>query len=175
MPTTIRSTISRGVRFRRLRSSLMHPARHTATLVIPMRRRPRHLPTAIRRSRATASSKRRKATNRPLRARVLITDRPLPIIPRLRRAPPPHPPAPGPARPPLPITPGYHDAGQGEPAANGGATLVDPRNMAAFPPEVRPETGPKKQLPPQFRRTLVDYSTKEPAGTIIIDTPNTYL
>jgi lipoprotein-anchoring transpeptidase ErfK/SrfK len=76
------------------------------------------------------------------------------------------------ARPPLPITP---DAGQGESAANGGAASVDPRNMAAFPPEVRPETGPKKQLPPQFRRTLVDYSTKEPAGTIIIDTPNTYL
>jgi lipoprotein-anchoring transpeptidase ErfK/SrfK len=47
--------------------------------------------------------------------------------------------------------------------------------MAAFPPEVRPETGPRKQLPPQFRRTLVDYPTKEPAGTIIIDTPNTYL
>jgi lipoprotein-anchoring transpeptidase ErfK/SrfK len=47
--------------------------------------------------------------------------------------------------------------------------------MAALPPEVRPETGPKKQLPPQFRRTLVDYPTKEPAGTIIIDTPNTYL
>jgi lipoprotein-anchoring transpeptidase ErfK/SrfK len=47
--------------------------------------------------------------------------------------------------------------------------------MAALPPEVRPETGPKKQLPPQFRRTLVDYYTKEPAGTIIVDTPNTYL
>jgi lipoprotein-anchoring transpeptidase ErfK/SrfK len=47
--------------------------------------------------------------------------------------------------------------------------------MAAFPPEVRPETGPKKALPPQFRRALVDYYTKEPAGTIIIDTPNTYL
>ena len=30
-------------------------------------------------------------------------------------------------------------------------------------------------MPPQFRRTLVDYRTKEPAGTIIIDTPNTYL
>src|SRR5438876_1792932 len=44
--------------------------------------------------------------------------------------------------------------------------------MAASPPEVRPETGPKKQLPPQFRRTLVDYYTKEPAGTVIIDTPN---
>jgi lipoprotein-anchoring transpeptidase ErfK/SrfK len=47
--------------------------------------------------------------------------------------------------------------------------------MAAFPPEVRPESGSKKELPPQFRRTLVDYYTKEPAGTIIIDTPNTYL
>jgi lipoprotein-anchoring transpeptidase ErfK/SrfK len=47
--------------------------------------------------------------------------------------------------------------------------------MAAFPPEVRPETGPKKALPPQFRRTLVDYHTKEPAGTLIVDTPNTYL
>ena len=51
----------------------------------------------------------------------------------------------------------------------------DPRNMAAFPPDVRPEIGPKKELAPQFRRTLVDYYTKEPAGTIIIDTPNTYL
>jgi lipoprotein-anchoring transpeptidase ErfK/SrfK len=71
------------------------------------------------------------------------------------------------ARPPLPISPGQIGAGQGDPSAAGA--------MAAFPAEVRPETGPKKQLPPQFRRTLVDYSTKEPAGTIIIDTPNTYL
>ena len=47
--------------------------------------------------------------------------------------------------------------------------------MAALPPEVRPETGPRKELPPQFRRTLVDYYSKEPAGTIIVDTPNTYL
>ena len=44
--------------------------------------------------------------------------------------------------------------------------------FAALPPEVRPETGPKKESPPQFRRTLVDYDTKEPAGTIIVDTPN---
>jgi len=56
----------------------------------------------------------------------------------------------------------------------GGAT-GDPRNMAALPPEVRPEIGPKKELPPQFRRTVVDYYTKESAGTIIVDTPNTYL
>jgi lipoprotein-anchoring transpeptidase ErfK/SrfK len=47
--------------------------------------------------------------------------------------------------------------------------------MAAFPPDVRPETGAKKELAPQFRRTLVDYHSKEPAGTILVDTPNTYL
>jgi len=45
----------------------------------------------------------------------------------------------------------------------------------ALPPEVRPEIDPKKEPPSQFRRTLIDYYTKEPAGTIIIDTPNTYL
>jgi len=32
-----------------------------------------------------------------------------------------------------------------------------------------------KELPPQFRRQMVDYPSREPAGTIIIDTPNTYL
>jgi len=31
------------------------------------------------------------------------------------------------------------------------------------------------ELPPQFRRQLVHYQTTEPAGTIIIDTPNRYL
>jgi lipoprotein-anchoring transpeptidase ErfK/SrfK len=55
----------------------------------------------------------------------------------------------------------------------------DPRysnpHFSALPPEDRPETGPRKELPPQFRRTQVDYFTKEPAGTIVIDTPNTYL
>src|SRR6266545_3980434 len=79
------------------------------------------------------------------------------------------------ARPPLPISPGQIGTGQGDPNAAGGATPVDPRSMAALPPEVRPETGPKKALPPQFRRTLVDYYTKEPAGTLIVDTQNTYL
>jgi len=47
--------------------------------------------------------------------------------------------------------------------------------IAALPPEDQPEQGPVKELPPQFRRQLVDYPTVEPAGTIIIDTPNTYL
>jgi lipoprotein-anchoring transpeptidase ErfK/SrfK len=47
--------------------------------------------------------------------------------------------------------------------------------ISGLPVEDQPETGPAKALPPQFRRTVVDYRTKEPAGTIIIDTPNTYL
>src|SRR5262249_27377478 len=76
-------------------------------------------------------------------------------------------------RPPLPINPGQIGAGQGEPNATGAA--IDSHTMAALPPEVRPETGPKKQLPPQVPRARADYSPKEPAGTIIIDTPNTYL
>src|SRR5438132_5091523 len=42
-----------------------------------------------------------------------------------------------------------------------GVMRGDQRNVAALPPEMRPETGPKKELPPQFRRTLVDYYTKE--------------
>jgi lipoprotein-anchoring transpeptidase ErfK/SrfK len=46
---------------------------------------------------------------------------------------------------------------------------------AALPPDERPETGPMKELPPNLRRTVVNYQTREPVGTIIIDTPNTYL
>jgi lipoprotein-anchoring transpeptidase ErfK/SrfK len=87
--------------------------------------------------------------------------------------PPPGPVEQDATRPPLPINPGQYGAGQADPRATG-SVQGDPR-YTALPPEVRPETGPKKTLPPQFRRTLVDYYTKEPAGTLIIDTPNTYL
>jgi hypothetical protein len=45
----------------------------------------------------------------------------------------------------------------------------------ALPPEYQAEQGQTKQLPPILRRQAVFYPTKEPAGTIIIDTPNTYL
>jgi lipoprotein-anchoring transpeptidase ErfK/SrfK len=47
--------------------------------------------------------------------------------------------------------------------------------IAALPPEDQPEQGPPKALPPQFQRQLVDYVTTEPAGTIVVDTPHTYL
>jgi lipoprotein-anchoring transpeptidase ErfK/SrfK len=49
-----------------------------------------------------------------------------------------------------------------------------PSIMTMLPPEDQPETV-TKELPPQFRRQLVDYRTKEPAGTIVIDTSHTYL
>lgn len=60
-------------------------------------------------------------------------------------------------RPPMEISPGQQSV------------------IASLPPEDQPEVGEPKQLPPQFRRQLVDYRTREPAGTIIIDTANTYL
>jgi lipoprotein-anchoring transpeptidase ErfK/SrfK len=47
--------------------------------------------------------------------------------------------------------------------------------ISALPPDYQPETGPLKGLPMQFRRTMIEYNTKEPAGTIIIDTSHTYL
>ena len=56
-----------------------------------------------------------------------------------------------------------------------GSTRGEPGGFAGLPPEVSPETGPAKELSSQFRRTLVDYYTKEPVGTIIVDTPNTHL
>jgi lipoprotein-anchoring transpeptidase ErfK/SrfK len=47
--------------------------------------------------------------------------------------------------------------------------------IAALPPEDQPETGEPRALPPQLQRQLVDYPTREQAGTIIIDTANTFL
>ena len=47
--------------------------------------------------------------------------------------------------------------------------------IAGLPPEDQPESNQSVELPPQFRRQLVGYGTAEPAGTIIIDTPHTFL
>src|SRR5258708_35213147 len=46
---------------------------------------------------------------------------------------------------------------------------------AALPPDYRPETGQPRELPLQFRRQMVDYPSREPAGTLVIDTPNIHL
>jgi lipoprotein-anchoring transpeptidase ErfK/SrfK len=47
--------------------------------------------------------------------------------------------------------------------------------IAGLPPEDQPEANQTAELPPQFRRQLVPYVTTEPAGTIVIDTPHTFL
>jgi len=47
--------------------------------------------------------------------------------------------------------------------------------VASLPPEDQPEEGETKELPANLRRQLVDYQTTEPAGTLVIDTPHTYL
>jgi len=52
---------------------------------------------------------------------------------------------------------------------------IGQQEIASLPLDYRPEVGAPKQLAPQFRRQLVDYHTKEPAGTIVIDTPHTFL
>jgi lipoprotein-anchoring transpeptidase ErfK/SrfK len=44
-----------------------------------------------------------------------------------------------------------------------------------LPPEDQPEQGQPKELPPNLKKQMVEFATKEPAGTIIVDTPNTYL
>jgi lipoprotein-anchoring transpeptidase ErfK/SrfK len=61
--------------------------------------------------------------------------------------------------------------GSAQPSAQGGDK---PITMAALPPEEQPDSGPA-QLPPNLRRQEVAFATKEPAGTIVVDTPNTYL
>jgi lipoprotein-anchoring transpeptidase ErfK/SrfK len=63
--------------------------------------------------------------------------------------------------------------------AQGGATGSmgadgRPMTVAALPPEEQPDTAPA-QLPPNLRRQEVAFPTKEPPGTLVVDTPNTYL
>jgi lipoprotein-anchoring transpeptidase ErfK/SrfK len=52
-----------------------------------------------------------------------------------------------------------------------------PAPMSALPPDEQPEAdhGGEKQLAPRLRRTEVTFATKEPAGTIVVDTSNTHL
>ena len=71
-------------------------------------------------------------------------------------------------RPPAPI--GAAPQQQAAPQQGAPATSV-----MQLPPEDQPEQGQPKELPANLKKQLVDYSTKEPAGTLIVDTPNTYL
>ena len=92
---------------------------------------------------------------------------------------PPQPAAPG-FRPPADVGGGYG----GGPDVTGSVQAPvqaapvphsDPTVVAALPPEDQPEQNPTPQLPQRFQRQLVDYPTNQPAGTIVVDTPHTYL
>ena len=82
--------------------------------------------------------------------------------------------------------PSYAQPNHGQPAAYGqppapvqgsGANTygANGSSVAMLPPEDQPETGPVKELPAHLKHQVVDYVTKEAPGTIVIDTPNTYL
>src|SRR6516225_10066142 len=47
--------------------------------------------------------------------------------------------------------------------------------LSQYAPQQQDEEAVTEQLPAQFRRQMVTYPTKEPAGTIIIDTAHTFL
>jgi lipoprotein-anchoring transpeptidase ErfK/SrfK len=49
-----------------------------------------------------------------------------------------------------------------------------PMVLSALPPDEQPEVAPA-QLAPNLRRQEVAFPTKEPPGTLVVDTPNTYL
>jgi lipoprotein-anchoring transpeptidase ErfK/SrfK len=49
-----------------------------------------------------------------------------------------------------------------------------PNTVAMLPPEDQPEQG-KTELPQHLKRQLVTFPSSEPAGTLVIDTANTYL
>lgn len=70
---------------------------------------------------------------------------------------------------------GGPDAGFRPPAPVGADGRPAP--MSALPPDEQPEVdqGGEKQLPERLRRKEVSFSTKEPAGTIVVDTSNTHL
>ena len=56
-----------------------------------------------------------------------------------------------------------------------GPLQTAPAPMQTAPMAQEEATDTRAETPARFRRQIVEYRTNEPAGTIIIDTPNTYL
>ena len=73
-------------------------------------------------------------------------------------------------RPSIVVTP-REEAAPRPPAA----VEAKPADVASLPADDQPDAAAAKQPAPQFRRQTVDYPTKQPPGTIVIDTRNTYL
>jgi lipoprotein-anchoring transpeptidase ErfK/SrfK len=62
------------------------------------------------------------------------------------------------------------DSAQQAPQGPDGKPIV----LSALPADEQPDAAPT-ELAPNLRRQEVAFNTKEPAGTLIVDTPNTYL
>jgi lipoprotein-anchoring transpeptidase ErfK/SrfK len=103
------------------------------------------------------------------------------------RAPPPYQQAPQYQQPPQEAArpPGNFaarppgDVGAREPGARDPRDPREPRETVrggATNEEIEAvQQGKIEEMDPRFRRRVVDYKTKEPAGTLIVDTTNTYL
>jgi lipoprotein-anchoring transpeptidase ErfK/SrfK len=83
----------------------------------------------------------------------------------------PRPPGPVGAEPPQGVPPAVTGSVQASPPAGADGR---PMSIASLPPEEQPDAAPA-QLSANLRRQEVSFVTKEPAGTIVVDTPNTYL
>jgi lipoprotein-anchoring transpeptidase ErfK/SrfK len=81
------------------------------------------------------------------------------------------PPGPIGAEPPQGVPPAVTGSVQASPPAGADGR---PMSIASLPPEEQPDAAPA-QLSANLRRQEVSFVTKEPAGTIVVDTPNTYL
>jgi lipoprotein-anchoring transpeptidase ErfK/SrfK len=114
---------------------------------------------------------------RPMGAPPVYSDRAMPTGPILSPDDPRY------GRPAPPQT--YSDRNMRPPEAVGAPGAVTgtmpplgpdgrPVVLSALPADEQPEVAPA-QLAPNLRRQEVTFPTKEPAGTLIVDTPNTYL
>jgi lipoprotein-anchoring transpeptidase ErfK/SrfK len=118
---------------------------------------------------------------RPMNAPPVYSDRAMPTGPIVSPDDPRY------GRPAGPPQQTYSDRGMRPPegvGAPGGVTGAvqqpplgpdgRPVVLSALPADEQPEVAPA-QLAPNLRRQEVTFPTKEPAGTLIVDTPNTYL
>jgi lipoprotein-anchoring transpeptidase ErfK/SrfK len=77
-------------------------------------------------------------------------------------------------RPPAPIGQPGNVTGSLSPPQGQPPQAPDNRSVMLLPPEEQPDAAPVN-LPPNLRRQEVSFATKEPPGTLIVDTPHTYL